>query len=321
MIRTLRSPAALLLAALAVPVSAGTARAGREDLVALGESLFFDVRLSGSGTVSCASCHRPESSFADPRRFSSGHEGALTSRNAPTLINRPLRGYEFWDGRSLSLAGQVLHPLQNPDEMGLPAAAAAARLSGVSGLGERFERVFGDPAITPERLATSIATYVASLRFERSAYRLERRGGGLSPAVARGESLFLGEAGCGRCHTGESFTDERFHNTGVSWRSGAKDAGRGGLTGRQEEMRAFKTPTLLELVRTAPYMHDGSLATLEDVVNHYLQGGAPEDPALDPGLAPLDLGLGDVADLLAFLRSLSGPDGPPFGGPAETEDP
>jgi len=320
MSRTPRGSAVLLIAAMAVPVSAGAASEPRGDLVALGQSLFFDVRLSGSGTVSCASCHPPESSFADPRRFSSGHEGALTHRNAPALINRPLRGYEFWDGRSLSLEGQVLHPLQNPDEMGLPAAAAAARLSGMAEMRERFERAFGDPAITPQRLARSIAAYVASLRFEGSAYRLARSGGGVPPAVARGESLFRGKAGCSRCHTGETFTDERFHNTGVSWRSGGEDAGRGGLTGRQEDLRAFKTPTLLELVRTAPYMHDGSLATLEDVVARYAEGGAPEDPALDPRLEPLDLEPGEVADLLAFLRALSDPDGPPFSAPAPTAE-
>lgn len=321
MSRALRGPATLLALALAVPAAAGTAGEEREELVVLGERLFFDARLSASGTVSCASCHLPESSFADPRRFSSGHAGALTSRHAPALINRPLHGYEFWDGRSLSLEGQVLHPLRNPDEMGLPAAAVAARLSDVAGYRERFERAFGDPAITPDRLTASIAAYVASLRFEDSAYRLAKRSGALAPAVARGESLFFGAAGCSRCHTGEHFTDERFHNTGVSWRSGGEDPGRGGLTGRREEMRAFKTPTLLELVRTAPYMHDGSLATLEDVVEHYVRGGAPEDPALDPGLAPLDLEPGEVADLLEFLRSLSAPGGPPFAGPPEAGDP
>ena len=268
----------------------------RPALVRLGKTLFFDAALSERGNTSCGTCHRREHAFAEPRRFSTGQTGRAMRRHTPALINRPAVGFEFWDGRALSLADQAMHPLEEPDEMGRSIADACRRLERLRRYPPLFADAFGWRAITPARLTAAIAAFVESLRIEapRSS----------DPVVLRGEKLFRGKAGCALCHTGPDFSDERFHNTGVAWKSGG-DPGRAAISGLLEDTRAFKTPTLLELVRTAPYMHDGSLSTLEAVVRHYEGGGAPADPRLDAVLKPVRLSSGERADLLAFLRSLS----------------
>lgn len=308
-----RSGAAVSAAALTFVLLSPLAGAETlSPLAQLGQILFFDSRLSANGTVSCASCHQPEHSFADPRRFSIGQSGRPTRRHAPALINRPRYGFQFWDGRALSLEAQVLHPLRDPDEMGLSAVAICHRLSSIPSYREGFVAAFGDPEVTPPRLLRAISAFIETLRFADSEYHRASQAGALPAALARGEALFFGKLRCGTCHLRGPLTDERFHNTGISWKAGGGDLGRGALSGRQEEIRAFKTPTLFELVRTAPYMHDGSLDTLEAVVEHYRQGGAPEDPSLDPAIRPLELTAGERDVLIGFLRSLSAPDGPPF---------
>lgn len=279
----------------------------------LGRDLFFDRGLSELGTTSCATCHQPEHAFADPRRFSLGQAGEALPRNTPTVLNRPTFGFQFWDGRALSLAAQVAHPLATPIEMGDSVEAACRRVAARAGYGRRFEAAYGSAEVTPCRLTGAVAAFLAGLRAADSEYERAARAGSLPPAVARGAELFAGRAGCAACHKGPDFSDERFHNTGVAWKAGAEDLGRGALTGRKGDLRAFKTPTLREVARTAPYMHDGSLATLEDVIRHYAGGGAPEDPSLDPAIKPLELSAEQQADLLAFLRALAGPPVPQAG--------
>lgn len=293
----------LLLAILGCAAAERTRAPDREQLAALGRALFFEPRLSTSGSVSCASCHSPDRAFADGRRFSVGARGRPTERNSPSLLDRPAVGYQFWDGRAESLFDQVFGPLENPDEMSGSIESAASRLQAIPEYRKRFEEVFG-AEINPERLAASITAFLETLHAAPSDYERARVSGTLSASVARGEALFRGKGKCDTCHSGSRFTDERFRNTGVAWKGG-HDPGRGRLSGRSEDTRAFKTPSLRELVRTAPYMHDGSLPTLEAVVEHYAGGGAPADRFQDPTLKPIDFTTAEREDLVAFLRALS----------------
>jgi cytochrome c peroxidase len=291
--------------------SAGCKAVDRRALTGLGQALFFETSLSETGTLSCASCHRPELSFSDDRPFSPGQRGEPTTRNTPPLINRPEHGFQFWDGRALSLSAQAIFPLENPQEMGTSATVASARVAALTRYAPLFEAAFGSEEVSPCRLGDALAAFVATLTTHDSDFERQSRAALLPSDVVRGEALFRGKARCALCHSGPDFTDGRFHDTGIAWKASSPDLGRGALTGRTGDLRAFKTPTLRELVRTAPYMHDGSLKTLEDVVRHYADGGARSDPGLDPALKPVALSPEETRDLLAFLRSLSDSRRPP----------
>ncbi len=271
-------------------------------VVALGRRLFFDPVLSADRTVACASCHDPAHGFADPRPLSVGVGGRKTLRNAPTLFNRALGEIFMWDGSAATLEEQVLKPIGNEREMALGTDAAIERLR--TEYGEAFDVAFGEPA-TPETLATALAAFVRRLwlgdqpvdRFregEISALNADERGG---------MWLFESRGGCWRCHVGANFSDEAFHNTGVGAVEGVPEPGREAITGREEDRGGFKTPTLRALSKTAPYMHDGSLATIEDVVQFYRDGGHPNSH-LDEDMKPLELTDEDAAKLVAFLKTL-----------------
>ena len=257
--------------------------------VAFGERLFFDTRLSRDGTRACASCHRPEKAFADRRRVARGIGDADGTRNVPALINRGYGTAFFWEGRAASLERQALEPILNPNELGLSVAELEQRT------GRRASEV-----------AEALASYVRTIGSGNS--RFDRYAAGkmdLNATEKAGFALFRSR-GCAACHTGPNFTDEQFHNTGVAWREGAlADEGRFVITGATRDHGAFKTPTLREVARTAPYMHDGGLATLEDVVEFYSKGGRL-NPYLDSGLRPANFSSSETRALLAFLRALSG---------------
>jgi cytochrome c peroxidase len=274
------------------PLSAGK--------VALGRRLFRDKRLSSDGSVSCASCHDAAKAFTDGRTVPRGVGVAVGQRNTPTLLNRAWGASFFWDGRSSTLEQQVLEPVFNAQELG----SSPERLMAVVEAHHRadFRRVFPGEALTTELVARALASYVRTIVGGRSAFdRKEMKAG-----ARRGAELFFGRAGCIGCHTGPLFTDEEFHNTGVAWRlGGLLDEGRFRVTGVEADRGAFKTPTLREVGRTAPYMHDGSLETLEDVVAYYDRGGE-RNAWLDSRVRPLGLADGEKADLVAFLRSLTG---------------
>ena len=280
--------------------------------VALGAALFFDPRLSADGTVSCASCHDPARAFTDGRPVAVGIGGKAGTRNTPTILNRALRaGREtplFFDGRAATLEAQVLVPLAHPLEMASPPDRAAAAIAAVPGYAPLFAAAFGDPAVDAVRIARAIAAFERTLVSGDSALDRFQIGGAwdaLSPAALEGRALFLGKAGCVECHGGYNLTDERFHNLGVGMDAPSPDLGRFLVTGKEEDRGAFKTPTLRDVARTAPYMHDGSLPTLAEVVDFYDRGGTP-NRWLDPDMAPLGLTVPERAALVAFLEALDG---------------
>lgn len=248
-----------------------------------GRRLFFDRRLSRDGSISCSSCHDPERAFSDGRTLAVGIFGRIGKRNSPALINRGYGRSFFWDGRISTLEEQVLKPIQDPNEMDLTLEEASSRVG-----------------LAANEIARSLASFVRSILSGDSPFDRFLNGdhNALTPEQKQGLQVFRGKGNCTACHVGPSFTDERLHNTGIAWRDGKlADAG----AGRGD----FKTPTLREIARTAPYMHDGSLATLEDVVEYYDRGGN-RSPGLDAELRPLHLSAYEKHTLIAFLRCLSG---------------
>ncbi len=279
----------LLAAAIAIPLGLDLYLPVPEDnpltteKIELGRRLFFDRRLSRDNSVSCSSCHDPERAFSDGRPVAIGVFGRQGRRNSPALINRGYGRLFFWDGRISTLEEQVLKPIQDPNEMDSPLPEAAARA--------------GLPA---EEISRALASYVRSILSGDSPFDRFINGDrtALSPEQQAGLQLFRGKANCTACHVGPNFTDERLHNTGVAWCDGKfADAGAG--------QGNFKTPTLREIARTAPYMHDGSLATLEEVIEYYDRGGN-RNPGLDPELHALHLSPAEKREIVAFLGCLNG---------------
>ncbi len=274
--------------------------------IALGRDLFRDRRLSRDGTVSCAGCHDPARAFSGRRQVARGVGGAVGTRNTPTIVNRAWGRSFFWDGRASTLEEQVRQPILNPAELGSTPEAieALARSHRYQG---RFRAAFGtDPMF--DDVVRVLAGYVRTIVAGDTPYDRYLTGDvrALSDAARRGLGLFSGRARCATCHSGSLLTDESFHNTGVAWRGGVlADDGRASVTRQPEDQGAFKTPTLRDVAQTAPYMHDGSLATLGDVVDFYDRGGH-SNPGLDPGIRPLRLTSAEKRDLEAFLRSVTG---------------
>jgi len=273
--------------------------------VSLGRKLFFDRRLSGDGTLSCASCHEPRRAFTDGRSVAQGIGGAGGRRNSPTLVNRAWGSSFFFDGRARSLEDLALQPILDPGELGSTTDAVLSLAR--SSYGSRFRAAFAaEPSL--ELIARALASYLRTIVDGDSAFDRFAAGNdsALTTSARRGLTLFNGKAGCGQCHSGPNLTDEEFHNTGVAWRTGVlTDEGRAGVTSAPADRGAFKTPTLREISRTAPYMHDGSLMSLHEVIEYYDTGGA-KNPSLDPKLRTLHLSPMEKADLAAFLDSLTG---------------
>ncbi len=278
--------------------------------IALGKQLFFDTRLSRTNDVSCATCHDPGKGWSNGQRFATGVDGRLGTRNSPSLINVAYNATSFWDGRAGSLEEQALMPIQNPNEMDLPLPALVKKLNGDEHYRRQFREVFGSDA-NGDVVAKAIAAFERTI-VTRDA-PIDRFVAGdktaLSPAAQRGMQLFFGDARCHICHSGPNFTDNRFHNIGVGIAAEPPDRGREKVTGATKDRGAFKTPTLREIARTAPYMHDGSFKTLKDVVWHYNFGGVTdaENDYRDQELQVLYLSDDDVSDLVNFLKEgLSG---------------
>jgi cytochrome c peroxidase len=278
----------LLLAVITIPLGLDLYLPVPEDnpltaeKIALGRRLFFDRRLSRDQSVSCASCHDPDRAFAEPKSVSVGVFGRRGRRNAPALINRGYGRRFFWDGRVPTLEEQVLKPISDPNEMDLPLAEAASRVN-----------------LSVKELSQALASFVRSILSGDSAYDRFVNGdrGALTAVQQTGLQLFRGKANCTSCHVGPNLTDEGLHNTGIAWRDGKlEDVGAG--DGK------FKTPTLREIARTAPYMHDGSLKTLEEVAEYYDRGGNT-NLHLDADVRRLRLTAIEKASIVEFLRSLN----------------
>jgi cytochrome c peroxidase len=281
--------------------------------VELGKFLYFDKRLSSDSTVSCASCHAPELAFGDGAPVSTGINGQKGGRSAPTVINRAYSTYQFWDGRADTLEAQAVGPLANPIEMTnekTPAAAHAAvvkRLAGIKGYAPLFEKAFGDKNVTIERVGKAIATFERTVLSGNAPFDRYQAGDqkAMNEAAIRGMDLFYNKAACDSCHIGFNFTDGSYENIGIGMDKPNPDLGRYNVSKREEDKGAFKTPTLREIEHTGPYMHDGSLKTLEAVVDHYDKGGI-KNPYLSERMKPLKLTAQEKSDLVAFMKALSG---------------
>ncbi|GAA0624785.1 cytochrome c peroxidase [Brevundimonas kwangchunensis] len=287
-------------------------------LRALGERLFEDPRLSGSGQIACASCHNRELAFADGLSRSFGHDRTPHTRNSPSLLTAGWMETLFWDGRADSLEAQAPMPIIHPEEMHADMAEVRRRLAADPAYVEAFAAAFGDGAVTGERIAGALASFQRSLSPRRSRYSRFIAGdiNALDEQQRRGLDLFRGKAGCASCHNGPLLTDQRFHNLGLGFYGRPReDRGRYVVTGKPEDMTAFRTPSLLGVSRTAPYMHNGGLPTLAGVVAFYNAGGArprPRDeqigdplfPKTSDMLRPRNLTREEQADLVAFLEAL-----------------
>jgi cytochrome c peroxidase len=274
-----------------------------EAKVALGKQLYFDKRLSKDMSVSCASCHDPAKGWSNADTFATGVDGQRGGRSAPTIINSAYNAFHFWDGRAGSLEEQALGPVENPIEMAMKIEDCEERLNEVEGYRRQFKEVFGTDKVTRDGIAKAIAAYERTILSGDAPFDRFKAGdeSALSEAAQRGMKLFFGKAQCSACHVGPNFTDNAFHNVGVGMDKDEPDLGRYEQTGLEGDRGSFKTPTLREIARTAPYMHDGSLATLEDVVEHYSKGGV-DNPWLDEGIFKLNLSDQEKADLVTFLK-------------------
>ncbi|WP_010582935.1 cytochrome-c peroxidase [Schlesneria paludicola] len=275
--------------------------------IALGQQLYFDGRLSADNKVSCATCHDPAKGFSNGEQFATGVEGKKGGRNSPTVINSAFQNFQFWDGRARTLEEQALGPIQNPIEMNMKMDDVVAKLNQIEGYRKQFQQIFGTD-VTADGIAKAIAAYERTIVSRDAPYDRFKAGdtAAMSESAQRGMKLFFGKANCSACHAGPNFTDNGFHNIGLP----SDDEGRHVISKTLGDKGAFKTPTLREVAKSAPYMHDGSLKTLEEVVAHYIKGGSPH-PQLDEALYPLKLSTEEITDLVTFMKEgLSSPSYP-----------
>lgn len=287
----------------------GTPPPSLSSKAALGKRLFSEKILSKDSSVSCASCHKPEFAFADTAAFSTGIYGKLTGRNTPSVLNMKNRPYYFWDGRAASLQEQALMPIENPDEMGLPADEAVKRLNRSPLYTDLFYKVFKQKP-TKKNLADALAAFEQTLETVNSRFDDWSNGlGKLSVQEERGRQLFVGQkAKCFECHSMEDFTDDEFRNIGIFNGQDFNDSGRYRISRKTADIGRFKTPGLRNVAVTPPYMHNGRFKTLEQVISFYNnpQMFVDEPKNMDPLLKrPLGLSLQEEKDIIAFLHSLT----------------
>ncbi|MGC2695615.1 MAG: cytochrome-c peroxidase [Candidatus Angelobacter sp.] len=276
--------------------------------IELGKELFFDTRLSLDRASSCSTCHSPTKAFADGLPRAKGFQGAQLPRNSPTVLNAAYNTAQFWDGRAATLDEQCKGPLLAPAEMNmLDEKHLVERLNAIPGYRQDFQTVFGG-APSLDTVAQSVAAFERTLvtpnsRFDRYAMGEKHA---LTNQEKRGLIVFIGKGACSECHNGPNFTDNKYYSLGVIPAHGAPDdLGRYAVTKKEEDRYAFKTPTLRNVALTAPYMHDGSSTTLEDVVELYDRGG---DGGANKSklIYKLNLTAQEKSDLVAFLKTLTG---------------
>jgi cytochrome c peroxidase len=283
----------------------------------LGRMLYYDVRLSADNSVSCGSCHAPAHGFTDGAAVSTGIKGQKGGRSAPTVINRAYSLAQFWDGRAATLEEQAVGPMANPIEMGNTHTAVVERLQAIAGYRPLFQKAFGTSQFTIDHVAKAIATFERTVLSGNSAFDRYNAGNktAMTPQQIRGRDVYLNKAKCDQCHEGINFTTNAYHNIGIGMDKPNPDVGRYAVTKNDADWGAFKTPTLRDIARTAPYMHDGSLQTLKEVVDYYDKGGI-KNKNLDEKLKPLNMTDQEKKDLVAFLHALNGEGWQKLGPPA-----
>lgn len=308
--------------------------------VELGRQLYFDTRLSSDNSVSCASCHHPDEGFARHTQFGIGVDGQEGGRNSPVSYNRILSSAQFWDGRAGSLEEQAVGPIANPIEMANTHEKAVATLKEIPGYVLQFDAVFGKGQVNIDNVGKAIAAFERVLvtgpsaydyneAFKRFAnldedileslrednpevfarYQEAKRAAAANPmseSALRGQGLFFSKTvNCSACHVGANLADEKYHNLGIGMDSKTPDLGRFAVTNEAKDKGAFKTPTIRNVASTAPYMHDGSLKTLEEVVEHYNKGGTKNEWLSDK-MHPLKLTDQNKKDLVNFMKACTG---------------
>jgi len=304
--------------------------------IELGRQLYFDPRLSSDGTISCASCHDPAHAYAAPTQFGVGVRGQEGGRNSPVAYNRILSREQFWDGRAVSLEDQAVGPIANPIEMGNDHQTCTQTLSQIPGYKVQFDAIFDD-GITILNVGKALATFERALVTGPAPYDYENDlrtfkklfaddledldalqeddpemfenytsltkavdANPMSESAKRGMTLFFGKANCTACHVGANFADEQYHNLGVGMEADQPDLGRFEVTKDEKDKGAFKTPGLRNIAASGPYMHDGSQATLEEVMKWYNIGGH-KNPWLSDKMKPLNLTDQELKDVVAFM--------------------
>ena len=303
--------------------------------IELGRQLYFDPRLSVDSTVSCASCHNPVEGYSAHTKTGVGIRDQRGGRNSPVSFNRILSGAQFWDGRADSLEAQAVGPIQNPIEMGFTHEGVVKRLGEMPVYKKQFDKIFGE--LTIDRVGQAIAAFErvlvtapspydhneqlqsfaaldaddiaedADLAAKYAAAKAAVEAQPMSEEAKRGREIFFTEKGnCTACHVGANLADENYHNIGIGMDKPEPDVGRFAVTKDPADTGAFKTPTVRNVALSAPYMHDGSVATLEEVVEWYDKGGHP-NPNLSAKIRPLKLSAEEKADLVAFMKACTGP--------------
>jgi cytochrome c peroxidase len=300
------------------------------ETIALGRRLYYDTVLSVDNTASCATCHHPDFGFSDGKRVSNGVAGKTGTRNSPTVFNSAYFTTQFWDGRVPSLEKQAEGPVENPVEMAHTLAGVERALRADPSYRAAFQQAFGTDEITYEMVAKAIASFERTVISGNSPFDRYFYGGdekALSASARRGLEVFRDpqKGNCAACHTisekNALFTDNKFHNlgVGVNTRGEFADLGRYEVSKIEADKGAFKTPSLRNVALTAPYMHDGSLKTLKDVIDFYI-GGGNSNPFLDKEVHALDFLTGqEREDLLAFLESLTGEMPADVGPPGQSQ--
>src|SRR5712691_7784549 len=275
--------------------------------IALGKQFFWDKRWSASGTVACVSCHQPTHGWTDPQRFSTNFEGKLTARRAPTIVNRLFSDRQLWKGLRASLEDQAKNDSNRSDD------TVVAHLGAIPVYQEQHRKVFGRD-LDADGVAKAIAAYVRTILSGNSPYDRFKAGdkNALSASAQRGLVLFEGKATCVRCHVGFNFTDEGYRNIGVGMDKEKPDLGRFVVSKNEADKGSFKTPTLRDVAKHPPYMHDGSEKTLADVVAFYNKGGV-KNPWLSNEVRSLGLTAQEQADLVEFMKALTGEIDPEVG--------
>lgn len=285
----------------------------------LGKMLFFDPRLSKSKQISCASCHDPELAWGDGRTISYGHNRQTGKRNSPSLLNIGYHSVFFWDGRATSLENQALGPITDPVEMAATETISIKNIKKIKGYKPYFREAFGDEKITIERILKAIATYERTITSKKSKFDsfIEGKSDIFTDEEVIGLHLFRTKARCVNCHNTPLFSNQKFHNVGLSYYGRTfEDLGKYNITHKKEDVGKFKTPSLREIGRTAPYMHNGLMPNLEGIIEMYNAGMPrvkPKEnqkndslfPVTDPLLKKLNLTKKEQNALKAFLLTLS----------------